>query len=75
MKTKRRYLLTDKDNIEDIKLLNLNYTKIIRNSFRKTIILKVNLDKLNEIKQQLTSHNIKIIQISGTLKSIKNKKN
>ncbi len=75
MKTKRRYLLTDKDNIEDIKLLNLKYTKIIRNSFSKTIILKVNLDKLNEIKQQLTSHNIKIIQISGTLKSIKNKKN
>jgi|TARA_B100001750_G_scaffold244849_1_gene263134 hypothetical protein len=75
LKTKRRYLLTDKDNIEDIKLLNLKYTKIIRNSFSKTIILKVNLDKLNEIKQQLTSHNIKIIQISGTLKSIKNKKN
>jgi len=35
----------------------------------------VKLDYIQEIKQQLSSHNIQILQVSGTLKSIKNKKN
>ncbi|NSL76648.1 MAG: hypothetical protein HS049_03490 [Thaumarchaeota archaeon] len=75
MRVKRRYLLTDNDNLANIKSLNLKNTRIVRNSFSKTIILKVNLDYIQEIKQQLSSHNIQILQVSGTLKSIKNKKN
>ena len=74
MRVKQRYLLTDNDDLANIKLLNLKNTRIIRNSFSKTIILKVNLDYIQEIKQQLSSHNIQILQVSGTLKSIKNKK-
>jgi len=74
MRVKQRYLLTDNDDLAKIKLLNLKNTRIVRNSFSKTIILKVNLDYIQEIKQQLSSHNIQILQVSGTLKSIKNKK-
>ena len=74
MRVKQRYLLTDNNDLANIKLLNLKNTRIIRNSFSKTIILKVNLDYIQEIKQQLSSHNIQILQVSGTLKSIKNKK-
>ena len=74
MRVKQRYLLTDNDDLTNIKLLNLKNTRIVRNSFSKTIILKVNLDYIQEIKQQLSSHNIQILQVSGTLKSIKNKK-
>ena len=75
MKVKKRYLLINKDNAEDIKSLNLKHIKIVRNSFSKTIILKVKLDNLSLTKEQLISHNIEILQVSGTLKSIKNKKN
>ena len=75
MKVKKRYLLIDNDNIDYIKSLNLKHIKIVRNSFSKRIILKVKLDNLELIKEQLISHNIEILQVSGTLKSIKNKKN
>ena len=75
MKVKKRYLLINKDNAEDIKSLNLKYIKIVSNSFSKNIILKVKLDNLSLTKEQLISHNIEILQVSGTLKSIKNKKN
>ncbi|MCH2397206.1 MAG: hypothetical protein MK227_03270 [Nitrososphaerales archaeon] len=75
MKVKKRYLLINKDNAEDIKSLNLKHIKIVRNSFSKNIILKVKLDNLSLTKEQLISHNIEILQVSGTLKSIKNKKN
>ena len=75
MKVKKRYLLINKDNAEDIKSLNLKHIKIVRNSFSKNIILKVKLDNLSLIKEQLISHDIEILQVSGTLKSIKNKKN
>ena len=75
MKVKKRYLLINKDNAEDIKSLNLKHIKIVRNSFSKKIILKVKLDNLSLIKEQLISHDIEILQVSGTLKSIKNKKN
>ena len=75
LKVKKRYLLINKDNAEDIKSLNLKYVKIVRNSFSKNIILKVKLDNLSLTKEQLISHNIEILQVSGTLKSIKNKKN
>ena len=75
MKVKKRYLLINKDNAEDIKSLNLKHIKIVRNSFSKRIILKVKLDNLSLTKEQLISHNIEILQVSGTLKSIKNKKN
>ena len=75
MKVKKRYLLINKDNAEDIKSLNLKHIKIVRNSFSKKIILKVKLDNLSLTKEQLISHNIEILQVSGTLKSIKNKKN
>jgi hypothetical protein len=68
MRVKRRYLLTDNDDLANIKLLNLKNTRIVRNSFSTTIILKVNLDYIQEIKQQLSSHNIQILQVSGTLK-------
>jgi hypothetical protein len=75
LKVKKRYLLIDKDNIDYIKSLNLKHIKIVRNSFSKRIILKVKLDNLELIKEQLISHDIEILQVSGTLKSIKNKKN
>ena len=75
MKVKKRYLLINKDKAEDIKSLNLKHIKIVRNSFSKNIILKVKLDNLSLTKEQLISHNIEILQVSGTLKSIKNKKN
>jgi len=75
LKVKKRYLLINKDNAEDIKSLNLKHIKIVRNSFSKNIILKVKLDNLSLTKEQLISHNIEILQVSGTLKSIKNKKN
>ena len=75
MKVKKRYLLINKDNGEDIKSLNLKHIKIVRNSFSKKIILKVKLDNLSLTKEQLISHDIEILQVSGTLKSIKNKKN
>ena len=75
MRVKKRYLLINKDNADDIKSLNLKHIKIVRNSFSKKIILKVKLDNLSLIKEQLISHNIEILQVSGTLKSIKNKKN
>ena len=75
MKVKKRYLLINKDNAEDIKSLNLKHIKIVRNSFSKNIILKVKLDNLSLTKEQLISHDIEILQVSGTLKSIKNKKN
>lgn len=75
MKVKKRYLLINKDNAEDIKSLNLKHIKLVRNSFSKNIILKVKLDNLSLTKEQLISHNIEILQVSGTLKSIKNKKN
>ena len=75
MKVKKRYLLINKDNAEDIKSLNLKHIKIVRNSFSKNIILKVKLDNLSLTKEQLISHNIEILQVSGTLKSIKNTKN
>ena len=75
MRVKKRYLLINKDNAEDIKSLNLKHIKIVRNSFSKNIILKVKLDNLSLTKEQLISHNIEILQVSGTLKSIKNKKN
>ena len=75
MRVKKRYLLINKDNADDIKSLNLKHVKIVRNSFSKKIILKVKLDNLDLIKEQLISHDIEILQVSGTLKSIKNKKN
>ena len=75
MKVKKRYLLINKDNAEDIKSLNLKHIKLVRNSFSKNIILKVKLDNLSLTKEQLISHNIEILQVSGTLKSIKNTKN
>ena len=75
MRVKRRYLLHDNDNLANIKSLNLKNTRIVRNRYSKTIILKVNLDYIQEIKQRRSSHNIQILQVSGTLKSIKNKKN
>ena len=75
MKVKKRYLLINKDNAEDIKSLNLKHIKIVRNSFSKNIILKVKLDNLSLTKEQLISHDIEILQVSGTLKSIKNTKN
>ena len=75
MRVKKRYLLINKDNVDDIKSLNLKHIKIVRNSLSKTIILKVKLDNLSLTKEQLISHNIEILQVSGTLKSIKNKKN
>jgi len=75
LKVKKRYLLINKDNAEDIKSLNLKHIKLVRNSFSKNIILKVKLDNLSLTKEQLISHNIEILQVSGTLKSIKNKKN
>ena len=75
MRVKKRYLLINKDNAEDIKSLNLKHIKIVRNSFSKKIILKVKLDNLSLTKEQLISHDIEILQVSGTLKSIKNKKN
>ena len=75
MRVKKRYLLINKDNADDIKSLNIKHIKIVRNSFSKKIILKVKLDNLSLIKEQLISHNIEILQVSGTLKSIKNKKN
>ncbi len=75
MRVKKRYLLINKDNADDIKSLNLKHIKIVRNSFSKKIILKVKLDNLSLIKEQLISHDIEILQVSGTLKSIKNKKN
>ena len=75
MRVKKRYLLINKDNAEDIKSLNLKHIKIVRNSFSKNIILKVKLDNLSLTKEQLISHDIEILQVSGTLKSIKNKKN
>ena len=75
MKVKKRYLLINKDNTDDIKSLNIKHIKIVRNSFSKKIILKVKLDNLSLTKEQLISHDIEILQVSGTLKSIKNKKN
>ena len=75
MRVKKRYLLINKDNTDDIKSLNIKHIKIVRNSFSKKIILKVKLDNLSLIKEQLISHDIEILQVSGTLKSIKNKKN
>ena len=75
MRVKKRYLLINKDNADDIKSLNLKHIKIVRNSFSKKIILKVKLDNLSLTKEQLISHDIEILQVSGTLKSIKNKKN
>ena len=75
MRVKKRYLLINKDNADDIKSLNIKHIKIVRNSFSKKIILKVKLDNLSLIKEQLISHDIEILQVSGTLKSIKNKKN
>ena len=75
MRVKKRYLLINKDNTDDIKSLNIKHIKIVRNSFSKKIILKVKLDNLDLIKEQLISHDIEILQVSGTLKSIKNKKN
>ena len=75
MRVKKRYLLINKDNADDIKSLNIKHIKIVRNSFSKRIILKVKLDNLELIKEQLISHDIEILQVSGTLKSIKNKKN
>ena len=75
MRVKKRYLLINKDNADDIKSLNLKHIKIVRNSFSKKIILKVKLDNLSLTKEQLISHDIEILQVSGTLKSIKNTKN
>ena len=75
MKVKKRYLLINKDNTDDIKSLNIKHIKIVRNSFSKKIILKVKLDNLSLTKEQLISHDIEILQVSGTLKSIKNTKN
>ena len=75
MKVKKRYLLINKDNADDIKSLNIKHIKIVRNSFSKKIILKVKLDNLSLTKEQLISHDIEILQVSGTLKSIKNTKN
>ena len=75
MRVKKRYLLINKDNADDIKSLNLKHIKIVRNSFSKKIILKVKLDNLSLTKEQLISHYIEILQVSGTLKSIKNTKN
>ena len=75
MRVKKRYLLINKDNTDNIKSLNIKHIKIVRNSFSKKIILKVKLDNLSLTKEQLISHDIEILQVSGTLKSIKNKKN
>ena len=75
MRVKKRYLLINKDNTDDIKSLNIKHIKIVRNSFSKKIILKVKLDNLSLTKEQLISHDIEILQVSGTLKSIKNTKN
>ena len=71
MRVKKRYLLINKDNVDDIKSLNLKHIKLVRNNFSKNIILKVKLDNLSLTKEQLISHNIEILQVSGTLKSIK----
>jgi hypothetical protein len=75
LRVKKRYLLINKDNADDIKSLNIKHIKIVRNSFSKKIILKVKLDNLSLTKEQLISHDIEILQVSGTLKSIKNTKN
>lgn len=75
MKIKKRYLLTNISTSDGLKSLDLKNIRVVRNKFSNTIILKVNLTNLDEIKNKLQKNNIKILQVSGTLKSIKNKNN
>ena len=75
MKVKTRYLLTDVTDYKIIKSLDISDIRIIRNNFTSNIIIKVRLAKLNQVKLQLTKQKIKVLKISGTLKSLKNQNN
>ena len=75
MKVKTRYLLTDVTDYKIIKSLDIHDIRIIRNDFTSNIIIKVRLANLNQVKLQLTKQKIKILKISGTLKSLKNQNN
>lgn len=75
MKVKTRYLLTDVTDYKIIKSLDIPDIRIIRNDFTSNIIIKVRLANLNQVKLQLTKQKIKILKISGTLKSLKNQNN
>ena len=72
MKVKTRYLLTDVTDYKIIKSLDISDIRIIRNDFTSNIIIKVRLANLNQVKLQFTKHKIKVIKISGTLKSLQN---
>ena len=75
MNVKTRYLLTDVTDYKIIKSLDIPDIRIIRNDFTSNIIIKVRLANLNQVKLQLTKQKIKILKISGTLKSLKNQNN
>ncbi|MAM42199.1 MAG: hypothetical protein CMO13_02520 [Thaumarchaeota archaeon] len=75
MKVKTRYLLTDVTDYKIIKSLDISDIRIIRNDFTSNIIIKVRLANLNQVKLQLTKQKIKVLKISGTLKSLKNQNN
>ena len=75
MKVKTRYLLTDVTDYKMIKSLDISDIRIIRNNFTSNIIIKVRLANLNQVKLQLTKQKIKVLKISGTLKSLKNQNN
>jgi|TARA_B100001167_G_C16681785_1_gene262734 hypothetical protein len=75
MKVKTRYLLTDVTDYKIIKSLDISDIRIIRNNFTSNIIIKVRLANLNQVKLQLTKQKIKVLKISGTLKSLKNQNN
>jgi|TARA_B100001750_G_C15505054_1_gene599818 hypothetical protein len=75
MKVKTRYLLTDVTDYKIIKSLDIPDIRIIRNDFTSNIIIKVRLANLNQVKLQLTKQKIKVLKISGTLKSLKNQNN
>ena len=75
MKVKTRYLLTDVTDYKIIKSLDISDIRIIRNDFTSNIIIKVRLANLNQVKLQLTKLKIKVLKISGTLKSLKNQNN
>ena len=72
MKVKTRYLLTDVTDYKIIKSLDIPDIRIIRNDFTSNIIIKVRLANLNQVKLQLTKQKIKVLKISGTLKSLIN---
>ena len=75
MKVKTRYLLTDVTDYKIIKSHDISDIRIIRNNFTSNIIIKVRLANLNQVKLQLTKQKIKVLKISGTLKSLKNQNN